>query len=107
MTSLLPCRKADIVFITWEDACGDSTRAHQDVIKSQQLAINTNVGWLVHENEKRIVLAHGISTTGEIDHLVIPVVSILERVYPFRPKPRCSKQETKPQDAASPEPEHP
>jgi hypothetical protein len=107
MSSSLPCRKTDLIWVVWEDACGDSTRAQRDVVAAQQLAVNVNLGWIIHEDAKRIVLAHGTSSTGEIDHFVIPQVSILERIYPFRAKPRKTRRETKPQGDASPNLESP
>jgi hypothetical protein len=75
----LPCETSNLEWIVWEDAVGDSSRTDRDAIAGITLARNSNVGWVIHEDEKRVVLAHGVSTTGEIDHFTIPVSCILER----------------------------
>jgi len=76
----LPCRKSEIVFVVWKDAVGQSTRAQHESVAELQRATNINVGWIVHENAERLVLGHGISTTGELDHLVIPIANVVERI---------------------------
>jgi hypothetical protein len=45
-----------------------------------RLATNTNVGWILNEDESRVVMAHGVSTSGEVDVFSIPTVNIIERV---------------------------
>ena len=74
-----PFPNSELEIIQWQDAVGDSTRTHFESIADIRLAVNVNIGWVVDENENRIVLAHGRSDTGEVDHLTIPVDSILER----------------------------
>lgn len=64
--------KKQIVWVTWRDAECSSTRTHVDDISEVRLARNVNLGWIIHENERRIVLAHGYCTSGEIDHFAIP-----------------------------------
>ena len=86
----LPCKKNDVVFIAWHDACCETSRVHQDAIDEVGLVTNTNIGWIAHENERRIVLAHGVSTGGEIDHLAIPTASIISRVPLMPPSKRRS-----------------
>lgn len=88
-----PNRK-ELVYITWRDAVSESSRAHIDDIKSAKLAVNVNLGWILDEDEERIVLAHGFSTTGEIDHFTIPVGDIVEREYAaFTPRKKAPKEE--------------
>lgn len=71
--------KSQMVWIVWKDAVGDSSRMMADSVRDAQLVINVNCGWIIHENEERIVLAHGLSTSGEVDYFVIPSNCILER----------------------------
>jgi hypothetical protein len=82
----LPCRKNGLVWIRWRDAVGNSTRTQVEDAAHAQLAINTNLGWILHENGDRLVLAHGVSSSGEVDHFVIPIACIVERrpVLPVR-----------------------
>lgn len=79
-------RKNQIEWIVWRDACADSMRSHLDSVNELRLVTNANVGWVLDENEERIVLAHGQSTSGEIDHFVIPTNSIVERVRIVAPR---------------------
>ena len=72
-------KKNQLEWIVWKDACADSSRAHLDSIKDVQLVTNANVGWVFDENDERIVLAHGWSTSGEVDHFVIPTSCVVER----------------------------
>ena len=78
-----------VVWIEWHDAVGDSTRTHFDSLSDCQLCKNTNLGWIIHENDKRIVLAHGFSTSGEVDHFTIPQADIIS-ITPVAP-PRARK----------------
>ncbi len=73
-------------WITWKDAVGSSSRAQADGLKQVTLAINTNIGWVAHETDELVVLAHGISDTGEVDHFAIPKSCIVERVRTGRRK---------------------
>jgi hypothetical protein len=83
----LPCRKSDIEFIQWTDAVGESTRYTLDDAKKLTLAVNCNIGFVVDEDEHRVVLALGVSTSGELDVFCIPVVNIVERM-PVIGKPK-------------------
>jgi hypothetical protein len=64
MPPTLPDRK-ELVWIVWKDACDSSSRVHVDSIKDVQLVCNANIGWILDENEERVVLGHGLSTSGE------------------------------------------
>lgn len=79
----LPDRR-ELVWIVWKDACGSSSRHQVDALSEVQLVTNTNLGWILHENEERVVLAHGFSTSGEVDHFVLPVNCIVKREYVVR-----------------------
>ena len=70
----------ELVFIKWRDAVGTASRFDSESLASLALVINTNVGWLAHENEDRVVLVSGVSTSGEVDALVIPLGDIIERI---------------------------
>ncbi len=76
-----PCPKNSVVWICWRDAVGDSIRTPAESIDNICLVTNINIGWIIHENEERVVLAHGSSTSGEIDHITIPTNCICEREY--------------------------
>lgn len=80
MKTPLPAQADEIVWIVWKDAMGDSTRTNFEALASVQLAINKNLGWIAHEDDERIVLANGLSSTHEVDHLTIPKSCIVERV---------------------------
>ena len=67
-------------WIKWKDAVGLQTRFDGDSIAAISLVINTNLGFVAHENEERVVLVAGISTSGEVDALVIPTHDIVERI---------------------------
>ena len=94
----LPCNKRDLCWVVWKDAVGSSTRGNLDTVGDTSLALMCNIGWVYNENAERVILAHGVGSTEELDYFAIPVGSIVERIYPFRPKPRKPK---KPTDASS------
>lgn len=64
--------KKELVWVTWRDAESSSTRTHVEDLADVRLSRNVNLGWVIHENDKRIVLAHGFCTSGEVDHFAIP-----------------------------------
>lgn len=76
----LPCKKSEVEFIVWQDAVSQWTRGERDDAAELQLATNTSLGWPIHENNQRVVFCNGVSSTGEMDHLVIPTASIVERI---------------------------
>lgn len=78
--SQLPCRKSDVEFVIWKDAVSQWSRGQLDEASELGLARNVNIGWVVHENEERIVFCNGTSSTGEMDHLVIPTANVVERI---------------------------
>jgi len=90
MKSNLPCTKSGLVWIRWIDASGESCRIHIDDIQNMSAEINTNIGWIIAENGNVIRLAHGQSSTGEVDCFKIPKVNIIERI-PIVP-PRKNKE---------------
>lgn len=95
-----PNRKA-LVWVEWQDAVGDSTRTHFEDVGAASLVKNINLGWVLHENASRIVLAHGFSSSGEVDHFTIPqadILSVTPAAYTPRKKPtegRPSGEESK------------
>ena len=68
-----------LVWIIWRDAVGGD-RIHRDDIQEARLAVNTNLGWIEHENSERVVLCHGFSDSGECEYIQIPVTDIMERI---------------------------
>lgn len=74
-----PAEPRALKWIAWRDAVNESARVHPEALEGLQLAVNRNVGWVVHEDAARLVLAHGYSTSGELDVFVIPVNAILHR----------------------------
>lgn len=69
--------KNKLVWLTWVDAASETSRADATEIAGITLATNQNVGWIIHEDQYRVVLAHGFSNTGEIDHFTIPRGNII------------------------------
>lgn len=69
--------KSKLVWIKWRDAVGGTSRADAAEIAGSTLATNDNLGFIVHEDEHRVVLGHGFSSTGEIDHYTIPRGNII------------------------------
>jgi len=70
----------ELVWIKWRDAVGTWSRFDGESLASLALVTNTNVGWIAHENKQRVVLVAGVSTSGEVDALVIPTHDIIERI---------------------------
>jgi len=79
----MPGKKKDIIVIWWYDAVSMPSREQTDAVNNLQLAVNCNIGWIMHENELRIVLCHGNSNTGELDHYLIPTANIMKRKLIF------------------------
>lgn len=64
------------------------------------LVVNQNVGWIVAESDTVVVLAHGLSTSGELDVFKIPKNCIRERVQiTGRKAPQPSPVETETEHA--------
>ena len=79
MTDDKPRKNSELLWIIWQDAVGGD-RIHRDDISTSKLAINTNLGWIEHENDDRVVLCHGFGNTGEHEHTTIPTGDILQRI---------------------------
>lgn len=75
----------DLVWVEWLDAQSASERTHD--VATVKLATNINIGWIAHENERRIVLAHGVCSSEETDFFAIPRGNIISmtRVTPEIP----------------------
>ena len=89
--------KKQLVWVTWRDAVAETTRMHIDELSKVCLAVNTNLGWIVDEDKERIVLAHGYSTSEEVDHFAIPQGDIVS-IEPAGYTPRKKKEGTDVQD---------
>lgn len=59
-----------LVWIKWYDAQG--ARIAEAALCEADLAVNTNLGWVVRRSKKRVVLANAFSTSGEVDTIAIP-----------------------------------
>lgn len=86
-----PRKSTQLVWITWRDAVGGD-RIHRDDISRAKLAVNTNLGWIEHENDERIVLCHGFSNTGEYEYTQIPISDIIERTPVVKRSSRPKKK---------------
>lgn len=91
-----PCGIGDLVWVVWKDAVNQSARAIPEDLAAVGLATNTNLGWIVHRNSERIVLAHGVSGTREVDHFAIPYNCIIQEVVVRKSR----KQTPKPSQAS-------
>lgn len=89
MKTKWPVAKKDLVWIVWKDAYGDKRNIPDEDLGSLQLTLNTSLGWIIHENAERVVLAYEMSGTGEREFSVIPTGWIVERIplFPQRKKP--------------------
>ena len=85
----------ELVWIKWRDAVGTWSRFDGESLANLSLVTNTNVGWVAHENEDRVVLVAGISTSGEVDALVIPTNDIVERIVVNAAEQSSRKKRTK------------
>ena len=83
----------DLVWIVWKDAYGDKRTILDEDLPSITLTTNTSIGWIIHENADRLVLAYETSGTGEREFSVIPVNWIVERIPVRRPRARKEPNE--------------
>jgi hypothetical protein len=88
-----PRKSTQLVWVTWRGALGGE-RIHRDDITRAGPAVNTNLGWIEHENDERIVLCHGFSNTGDYEYTQIPISDIIERIPVAS---RTKRQKKKPQ----------
>ncbi len=91
----LPYPKNKLEFIQWYDAVADSNRCTEETLEQMELVTNGNIGWVLHENEKRVVLIHGVSETSERDFILIPVNAIISRIHLFPKTKRKNNEEVK------------
>lgn len=92
--------KTALVWVTWLDACGDSCRAYPEDLKSVALARNANLGWIVDRDDTRIVLAHGYSSSDEIDHIAIPTGNVIS-IEPAAVAPRKPSKDLRVKEGGS------
>ena len=90
----LPCRRDEIVWVTWDDACSDSSRGDLDRAGEIKLARYVSLGWITHRNDQRIILAHGVVETGEIDYLAIPCSAIVEITHVAKARKQAKAKAT-------------
>lgn len=69
-----------IINITWLDAAQMHERIREEDFDSYVgLSKNQNIGWILNENEDRVILCFGTCSTGEFDIMAIPTNAIVER----------------------------
>lgn len=95
----LPCRKKDLEFLKWEDAYGLKDSRPIEDLKELTLAIQVNIGWVILENEKLVIIVNQECTTGEREMTVIPRVNIVEREFVVPRTGRRNKSDDKPPDS--------
>ena len=70
-----------MIGIWWWDALQMHDRIREEEIETLVgLSRNYNVGWILHENDTRIILCFGTCSTGEYDIMVIPTNAVIERI---------------------------
>jgi hypothetical protein len=70
----------EIIGISWWDASQMNDRIREEDFESfVGLSKNYNVGWVIHENDTRILLCFGTCSTGEFDIMAIPTGNVIER----------------------------
>ena len=72
-----------IILITWRDAAGPETLEQYSKKEAEELLdplTQQDVGWIVHENDERIVIGSERTEYGEFRRvMVIPCVNIVKR----------------------------
>jgi len=82
----------NLYIIRWRDAVSSSQRIQASEAQFVDLVVNTNVGWIFDENEKRTVLVHGYSETGELDYFAIPASCIVEKIPVMQKRRRKNRE---------------
>lgn len=73
--------KEELVGVWWWDACSMHDRIREEDFKTYSgLSKNYNAGWILDENDTRILLCNGHCSTGEYDIMAIPTSAIIERI---------------------------
>lgn len=68
-----PISSHRLVWVTWKDAVSQ----RQDVEQTSSLALNVNLGWPGFHTETCYSLINGVSSTGELDVLNIPIENVV------------------------------
>lgn len=70
-----------LIGVWWWDATQMHERIREDDFETYEgLSKNYNLGWVLHENDVRILLCFGHCSTGEYDIMVIPTNAVIERI---------------------------
>lgn len=70
-----------IIGITWLDAAQMHERIREEDFEIYNgLSKNFNIGWIINENDTRIILCFGTCSTGEYDIMAIPTNAVIERI---------------------------
>ena len=70
-----------LIGITWWDASQVHDRIREEDFESYDgLSKNYNIGWVLNENDVRILLCFGTCSTGEFDIMAIPTNAVIERI---------------------------
>ena len=86
----VPVKTTELVWIEWWDACAG--RHPTSSLAKADLARMFNIGWIIHEDRKRIVLAHSLGDSDEYDTMRISKRQIIRRI----PVRRSAKARRKP-----------
>lgn len=85
----------NIEWIEWKDAFGQRETLDLHALSTVRLVTNLSVGWVIDEDDERILLAHSVSTSGEYDFQAIPKSWITNRVPVIRKRATRAKQTSK------------
>lgn len=70
----------EVIGISWWDASQMNDRIREEDFETfVGLSKNYNIGWVLHENDVRVLLCFGTCSTGEYDIMAIPTGNIIER----------------------------
>ncbi len=72
-----PATTHQLVWVTWRDAVNQSARIHADDWANVSIVQNKNLGWIVDQNADRLLLCHGVSSSGEFDCFAIPTENVV------------------------------
>lgn len=84
----------NLYIVRWLDAVNYSQRIQAGDAAFIDVVVNTNVGWIFDEDDRRLVLVHGYSETGELDYFAIPASCVVEKVPVSKKRNRNRGTET-------------
>ena len=88
----LPVPTSALLWIIWQDAVSGEQHMEDGDARAIALASNTPLGWIIDENESRVIVVNSLSTTGETKYIAIPTGWITARI-PVQSKRTSSRKE--------------